>query len=763
MRVLLGVVLILLSAAVAYQAAASDLEFRAPASADDAKGALQDLAGRLVPVYQDPDPDRYLANLSALQMVAGNYDAADESRRSLRERRRRPGGAAPVGAQLGPPSSSPRPLGRDIIFDIYAHALAAEADGQIGFPDAFAKSYREAVARLSDLDAYNVNERFRASPTLYRDAFQKLLDQQRASDSIAEPAAFDLFWAYLYYDAYRSFAASIGPLTTEDDARRYEVIDDIQIKTRDGDTIAAVSVRPRSAAKPLPTLLEYTIYGSSNHAKECAARGYVGVVAYVPGVHGSTAPVVPYQHDGEDALNVINWIAKQPWSDGHVGMYGEGYSGFAAWAAAKHLPAALRAIATSAPSAPGVDVPMTGNIFQNSAYRWSLYVTDKNADDEKDYYDDELWHALNQKWYRGGGRYRDFGRIYGKPNPLFIRWLNHPSYDRFWQEMIPYQKQFAKINIPVLTMTGYYAGSQPAALYYFTQHHRFNPHADHTLFIGPFDDAVMQRGPLATLQAYSVDPVALIDVRALRYQWFDHVFKAGAMPAVLSARVNFEVMGANEWRHAASIETMAKGTVRYYLDPAAFRDGHHLSQHKIAHPGFVLQTVNLRSRKDAAWVPSLDLISKSLAPHNHVLYESAPLPTATELNGPFSARLDFTVNKMDVDLNVILYEHMANGDYIRLFSPTNEARASYAQDRAHRHLLKAGERQTLIFRGERMTSRRLEAGSRLVVILGISKRPDREINYGMGDDVSEESMADGAAPIKIRWYSDGYFDVPMGR
>src|SRR6202034_860785 len=92
MRQLLGVVLMLLTAALASQAAASDLEFRAPASADDAKAALQDLAGRLVQFYQNADPDRYLANLSALQMVAGNYDAADESRRSLREHRRRAGG-----------------------------------------------------------------------------------------------------------------------------------------------------------------------------------------------------------------------------------------------------------------------------------------------------------------------------------------------------------------------------------------------------------------------------------------------------------------------------------------------------------------------------------------------------------------------------------------------------------------------------------------------------------------------------------------------
>ncbi len=740
----------LMAVALGPAAMASDLQFRAPgAPGEAAAAALRDLAGRLVPVYQDADPDRYLANLSALQMVAGNFAAADESRQSLRQQRRRANGS--------------RPVSRDIIFDIYAHARDVESQDRLKFADAFAKSYREVAGRLNDRDAYTVNAWLRASPSSYRDNFQKLLDQQRASDSIGQSAAIDLFWAYLYFDAFRAFAPTVGGLIAEDDGNRYEVDEGIRIRTPAGADIAAMLVRPRDAAKPLPALLEYTIYDSDNYAKECAAHGYVGVVAYSPGVHGTAGAVLPYQHAGEDARTVINWITKQPWSDGRVGMYGEGYSGFTSWAAAKRMPAALKAIATSAASAPGVDVPMAGNIFQNSAYRWSLYVTDKKPADEKQYYDDSLWHTLNEKWYASGRPYRDLGRIHGKPDPIFIRWLNHPSYDGFWQEMIPFQEQFAKINIPVLTFSGYYAGSQPGALHYFIQHHRYDPHADHTLLIGPYDDAVLQRGPLATLQAYTVDTVALLDLRELRYQWFDHVFNGSAIPQVLSAPVNYEVMGANDWHHAASIDAMANGTIRFYLDPAATGDAHHLSQHKISRPSFVQQTVSLRSRKDAAWVPSLDLISKMLAPHNHVLYESDPLPKPIELNGLFSARLDLTVNKMDVDLNIILYEHQANGDYMRLFSPTDEIRASYVRDRAHRHLLEAGERQTLNFRGERMTSRLLQPGSRLVMILGIGKRPDREINYGTGNDVSEESIADGASAIRVRWYSDSYIDLPVRR
>jgi hypothetical protein len=139
------------------------------------------------------------------------------------------------------------------------------------------------------------------------------------------------------------------------------------------------------------------------------------------------------------------------------------------------------------------------------------------------------------------------------------------------------------------------------------------------------------------------------------------------------------------------------------------------------------------------------------------------LTKATEFNGLFSGKLDFTVNKMDMDLNVTLYELLPGGDYIYLFNPTYEFRAGYARDRVNRHLLKAGERQELIFKSERMTSRRLQPGSRLVMILGVSKRPDREINYGTGGDVSEETIADGKPPLKIQWYNDSYIDIPIRR
>lgn len=738
----------LLLLAVAFPAwGAQNFYFKAPASAASAAPSMSDLASRLIPVYQDADPERYLANLSALQMAVGEYGAADISRQSLRDRMRK--------------SDFIQPVSPAVVFDIYAHAKALETDNKITFADAFSSSYRETMQRLDAHDALVVARWLGTPASGYRETLQKALDQFRATDSIGESAAIELIWKYLAFDAHRSFGALVVLLNAEDDHRRYTTDGGIVIKTPGGEPISLTVIRPTSLTKPMPALLEFAPSDAQGNVKESAAHGYAGIVAYPTAKRKSAAGIDPFEFVGADVRAVIAWIAKQPWSDGRVGMYGDAYSSYAPWAAAKRLPKALKAIATSVAVLPGVNFPMSGGIYQNSAYGWSLQMTDAARAAEPGPADAPEWRALDEKWYRSGRRYRDLGRLYGKPNSVFIRWLNHPSYDEYWQNFLPYGKQFGRIDIPVLTMSGYYADGEAGDLYLFVQHHRYNPRANHTLFIGPYDESMMRVGSSAALHGYQLDAAALVDFRELRYQWFDHVFKGAALPALLSDRVNYELMGANEWRHARSLDAMADGSLRFYLDSALSGGNHRLSLRKKAGDAFVEQSVNLLERRDAAWTPPTDLISKSLAPRYATIFVSDPLTQASAFSGLFSGRLDFAVNKMDMDLNITLYELLPNGDYVRLFSPTYEVRASYAQDRVHRQLLKDGERQKLAFKSERMTSRLLQAGSRIAVVLSIGKRPDREINYGTGGDVSEESIADGKIPIKLRWYNDSYIDIPI--
>jgi uncharacterized protein len=730
-------------------APAQELGLQLPAAATDTTmpTVLRDLAERVLPVYQESNRERYLANLAALQFASGGYAAADTTRQELRDWRRSVHGALPAD--------------RSVVYDMYVHARAVEAAEHVQFAQALSQAFQEVVPRLNDPEAYAVTWSLEAPPPVSLEALQKQFDRLRPKGSVTLPEAVDLIWAYFSFSAYRNLWPLVDPLVAADENRRYTTEQDILIKTPGGASISAMVVRPRNSAKVLPALLEYTIYVyPQNKAMECAAHGYVGVVAYARGKQKSEDKIVPFEHDGEDAGAVIDWIARQPWSDGRVAMYGEDYSGFTQWAAAKRLPTALKAIANSATIAPGIDLPREGNIYHNAAYRWARFVSDTPGLEEEIYREDAHWRWLDQTWYTSGKPYWDLVQIYGKPNANFRRWLGHPSYDGYWQKMIPYRNDFSHINIPVLTTTGYFDSHQEGALYYLTEHYRFNPKADQTLLIGPYDDVAGQRGPLSVLEGYQVDSAALIDIHELRYQWFDYILKGGPKPAVLQDRINYQVMGANTWEHAASLAAMANGSLRFYFDPSPADDAHRLAAQVSSKPTYLRQTVNLSDRTDAGWMPPPDLISKNLPLHNAIEFISEPLPQPLEINGLFSGVLDFTPNKMDMDITIALYERLPSGEYLRLFDPPYTFRASYARDRSHRHLLQAGVRQQLSFRSERLTSRKFQAGSRLVVVIGINKRADQQINYGTGGDISDESVADATVPLNIRWYGSSHIDIP---
>jgi hypothetical protein len=62
-----------------------------------------------------------------------------------------------------------------------------------------------------------------------------------------------------------------------------------------------------------------------------------------------------------------------------------------------------------------------------------------------------------------------------------------------------------------------------------------------------------------------------------------------------------------------------------------------------------------------------------------------------------------------------------------------------------------------------MVSHRVQAGSRLAMTVEINKRPDQQINCGSGDDVSEESLEDARAPVRIRWHEHRVNSQPLRR
>jgi len=539
------------------------------------------------------------------------------------------------------------------------------------------------------------------------------------------------------------------------DAERFLVDDDMIIETRDGTPISAIVVTDNDATTVQPTALFFTIYTNSQDveiAKYAARKGYASVVAYARGVKTDAADIVPYEHDAEDVYDVVEWIAGQAWSNGSVGMYGGSYAGFVQWAVARLHPPALKTIVPQVAAAPGIGEPMENGVFITQlAYNWPLVnVLDGQLPD--DFY---------SSWYESGAPYRDLDRFSGYRNPIFRRWLEHPTFDEFWRGITTDASEFESIDIPVLTTTGYYDDAQPSALYYFREHHRYNDHAQHYLVIGPYDHFGGQINASAQLRGYAIDPVARTSMGDLAFEWFDYALKGMARPALVADIVNYQVMGTNEWHHAPSLQRMSNETLRLYLGTEKRGDFNLLTTEPSDAARAHVQIVDFADRQTQNNDFTPLIIRDELPASNGIVFASEVFDEPIELSGSLAGLLKVTTNKKDFDVSVALYERLPDGRYF--FLNRHLARASLARDRSNAELMSPGETYTIPLRDTRVTSKALDAGSRIVVVVNVNKNAFEEINYGTGEAVSEESTEDAGTPLEVLWHADSYIELPIRR
>jgi putative CocE/NonD family hydrolase len=441
-------------------------------------------------------------------------------------------------------------------------------------------------------------------------------------------------------------------------------------------------------------------------------------------------------------------------------MHGSSYSGFAQWAAAKSLHPALKTIIPAVASAPGFGLPMQNNVFLYANYAWPFYVMNNRGVDQETYDDSERWGSLPGRWFASGRPWREIDDVDGTPNALLQKQMRHPSYDAYWQAMQPYREDYARINIPVLTLTGYFDDASASAVNYVVDHYRYNPRAEHYLVLGPYDHfGTKQAVKPAVAKGYAIDPVAQIDSVALMFQWFDHVLRGSPMPQLLKDRINYQVMGANVWRHAPSIEAMSDGALKLYLDGTPSDSYRRLTATKPAKSGGVEQTVDFRDRttQDSLY-PTAAIVDGPIKTHGFV-FATDPFDAPVSVNGMLRGRLRATINKRDFDFTLAAYELMPDG---RLFNLSYYlGRASYAEDMSVRRLLTPGRMADIPFERTPPISRQLSKGSRILLALTVNKSAWAQLNHGTGKDVSDESIADAGKPLKVRWHNDSYIVVPL--
>lgn len=659
-------------------------------------------------------------------------------------------------------------------------ASASLTDEQ-GFALVFAEHFRD----LSDVEAHQASAFFVRDPSQNLVQLQQLHQQlNNTEQKTALPQTnaktkalqLDYFVAYAdYYLLSKAWQWAL-PLLAADRHRRYQIVSDVQIPTQDGVVVSAIIVRSKKKTAPAPVILSASIYANDavylQHAIAAAARGYVGVVSFSRGKRTSTATITPYENETSDVSAVINWLSRQPWSDGRVGMYGGSYLGYTQWAAVRELPAALKTIVPAAAAMPGQGLPMENNIFLNANYAWPFFVSNGRYDDPKAYsrHNDR---EVNRRWYQSGRAYRDIDQLAGEqftgqPNPWLQKWLQHPAYDQYWQAMVPTAMDYKKLKIPVLSLTGYYDDGQISALQYVKSHYANNAAAEHYVVIGPYDHLTAQHGTNELLlRGYPLDPVAHLSPLDLTFSWFDYVFKGKAKPALLQDYVNYQLMDDNSWRHAPSLAALQQKSQRFYFAPKQQAELLQLTQQvPTSHCAtevciLATQIVDFSDRKQSynqhyyPW----PLLQAAFKPANGLVLQTAPFEQPMIYAGHLTASLRLRLNKKDVDLGLTLFEVRPDGQYFHLGYLLG--RASYASDPAKRQLLTPAAVQTVRLQYGRMNGKKIAKGSRLLLLANINLNPDSQINYGTGREVSDETIQDAADPLQLEWLTGSFVELPI--
>ena len=647
--------------------------------------------------------------------------------------------------------------------DVYMHY--AEAKLSMNFKNAFKNSYSKYVKNSDDIQVINLDKALilRDPTDYYVSDFNNTYSNIK-SEKISQAAAKDLVKKYFLSTVFSSTRAIYFEEIKQDHKRRYVVNDSIVIPMKDGAEVSVVLVRRKGhSTTKKSAILVSSIYTGTNVASAmlAASKDYVGVIANTRGKRLSKSDIKPLEYENTDVYEVIDWISKQSWSNQKVAMFGGSYNGFTQWASMKHkVHPALKTIVPMVAIAPGIDYPMENNVLHNYSYSWNFYVTNNKFLDFEASNDFNRWNTLKNTWYKTGVAYNKLDSLDGEVNKLWNTYMQHPSYDDYWKKMIPYKEEFAKIDIPILTITGYYDDSQRGAMYYYNQHHKYAKKPNHYLLIGPYDHWTAQSKPEESLRNYKLDKSALINIEEdIIYHWFDYVLNGKEKPSILKDKVNFQVMNTDTWMHKPSLSAMTNDTLKLHLSATKIDGFYELkSEENLSKIDMKVDFKDRESMNNTEYYP-WPLEKDNINLNDGLIFRSEALKEDVIINGSFTGSLEFSINKKDVDYSVIVYQLTPENKYFHLSYYIG--RASFAKDREYRNLLIPNKMTKVSFDNSKLISKKIQKGSRIVVVVNVNKNNNAQINYGTGRDVNSESIKDAEIPLKITFIGNSSISLPI--
>lgn len=310
----------------------------------------------------------------------------------------------------------------------------------------------------------------------------------------------------------------------------------VKVPMQDGVHLAANIFLPSESGR-FPTILVRTPYNKGDDLlpgyRLFVNHGYAMVVEDARGRYESEGVFDPLGQEPKDGNDTLNWIARQPWSDGKIGMLGGSYLGIVQWKAALLDNPHLKAIA---PVVAGSDDYRDRYYSTGGAFQLGHRL---------------LWMSENLRapgfsppnfasYVRTLPLRRADLAATGQRSSILQTVLNHPAYDAFWRNLST-REHIDRIHVPVFIVGGWYDCFVESDLSAFTAL-RAHSGVDR-IVIGPWPHNMSVKFAGADFGQDSGAPI-----RRMQLEWFDQWLKSKDTPIMSRPPAHIFVMGANRWR-----------------------------------------------------------------------------------------------------------------------------------------------------------------------------------------------------------------------
>ena len=395
-------------------------------------------------------------------------------------------------------------------------------------------------------------------------------------------------------------AADRGPIPDPLPLYGVQVEKSVLVPMRDGVRLSTDLYIPQGREARWPVILIRTPYGKTGFggrmeklAGLMAGQGYVVAVQDKRGRYESEGSYIIFGGDADDGAETIDWLGKQPWSNGRVGTYGCSSLGDYQILAAQRRPAALKAMIPQASFATigsaggqykyfGVRTGGAVTLAQNISwfyeagskvfYRPPAGLTHEQFIDVAKFFNPApqvktadypaLWWHLPIV---------DIMKVAGAPPTDFVDAVSRNVTDPWWDQF-HYMTDKYKSDVPALFVNSWYDFGARESIFEFEMLRK------NSMSALARDNQFLLLSPTTHCRSEYVaadDPVGERDVGDARFdfwavylKWFAYWLKGEKNAVTAMPRVQYYLMGKNEWRSAPDWPVPGTRPTKFFLRSA---------------------------------------------------------------------------------------------------------------------------------------------------------------------------------------------------